>query len=45
MDEKIYRIIISTAFVVGVGALIYIGIQLNDIKDYLWDLVSLTANR
>lgn len=45
MDEKTYRIIKSISLVAGVGALIYIGIQLNDIKDYLWDLVEVTANR
>lgn len=45
MDEKTYRIIISIFLVVGVGSLIYIGIQLNDIKEYLWFLVDIAANQ
>ncbi|WP_157037563.1 hypothetical protein [Ornithinibacillus californiensis] len=44
MDEQAYRIIKSISLVVGVGSLIYIGMQLTDIKESLESLARLAAN-
>ncbi|WP_158095028.1 hypothetical protein [Gottfriedia luciferensis] len=44
MEEKTYRIIKTLCLLIGVGALIYIGIQLSDIKEHLWDIVRVMAN-
>lgn len=45
MDEKTYRIINSISLAVGTVALMYIGVELSDIRDFLWDLVVVIGNQ
>ncbi len=44
MKDSTYKIIKVLCLVVIAISGIYIGIQLTEIKDYLWDLVKLSAN-
>ena len=45
MDEKSYRIVKTVCLLISVGALLYIGAQLSDIKQYLAYIPGLLVNQ
>ncbi|MGR3763030.1 hypothetical protein [Rossellomorea sp. NS-SX7] len=45
MNVNTYRLIKVICLAIIAGSSLYIGAQLGEIKDHLWDLVSVTANQ
>ena len=44
MSDKLYNIIKASCLVVIAGSSIYIAIELVNIKDHLWDIVTVIGN-